>query len=279
MNQSVQKAVTFGLTSLFMGAAMVVSAAAYTTVTPSDLANMGGNGTADAPYQIDSVADWYAIASDLDAHYVLTDDINFDNLSESGGYSFSTAYKAIGSSGDGFTGVLDGDGYTIKNLNLQAGLFAEIEGATITNLNFDEVHCANNSGNSGLITYYARMTNEDVTISDITVTNSSVMSSGQCGGLLIAGSKTNDDGSRYQGMLTMDNITMEDVSLRGYVAAGVLAYAYNDFQGTFTNSTFENVSLQPSVDCADGTDGLTSPERIVYVAAGTLIHGITYGNL
>lgn len=85
----------------------------------------GGNGTADAPYLISSVGDLAQIVKAPGAHYRLTQDI--DAL----GRSVSI---------EEFSGVLDGDGKTISNLDVSSdhyygGLFGTTTGATIRNLN------------------------------------------------------------------------------------------------------------------------------------------------
>ena len=82
-----------------------------------------------------------------------------------------------------FTGVFDGDGHTIKNLNqntweldngyyytnLGMGLFSYVENATIKNLKMDN---ANISGESALCGIVAATAYGDCTFEDITVTNS-----------------------------------------------------------------------------------------------------------
>lgn len=109
-----------------------------------------GNGMKEAPFFIDSEEDLAKIGNDdlfvASANYVLKQDI-----------SLSGAFTPLTTSG--FTGSLNGDGYTISGLNVttaegvnNAGLFAKI-GATgvITNLTLKDVTINGEFENAGAI--------------------------------------------------------------------------------------------------------------------------------
>lgn len=72
-------------------------------------------------------------AANMSGNYRLTANINLEN----------TTFSGIGSTTTPFSGVFDGQGYTISNLNMtgeeNVGLFNVIEGATIKNINLDGV--------------------------------------------------------------------------------------------------------------------------------------------
>ncbi len=93
----------------------------------------GGEGTATNPYKISSIGDFQQIQNDLTAHYVLTNDI------DAGDYIF----KPITDDSKSFTGSIDGNGFTIRNLTIgedsnYGALFGNFgEGATIRNINFE----------------------------------------------------------------------------------------------------------------------------------------------
>jgi hypothetical protein len=76
----------------------------------------GGMGTQDEPYQISTVADWQALIatpSDWDKHFVLTADINMQNIS----------LNPIGN----FTGTFGGNGHVIRNVIINGGgLFDDV---------------------------------------------------------------------------------------------------------------------------------------------------------
>ena len=82
-----------------------------------------GSGTAEDPYQITSMTDFMKIENAPDAHYLVVNDVDFMSVPFAG---LKTA----------FTGVLDGDNYQFKNVNLDgSGLFAFVnDNATIKDL-------------------------------------------------------------------------------------------------------------------------------------------------
>ncbi|PSP31914.1 hypothetical protein BRC64_08435 [Halobacteriales archaeon QH_10_67_22] len=96
----------------------------------SILAGMAGSGTAEDPYEITNATELQAMNEDLDAHYVLVEDIDASGTrSWNGGQGFDP----IGDSRADFTGTFDGQNHTISGLSIRrdgtssVGLFAEIE--------------------------------------------------------------------------------------------------------------------------------------------------------
>lgn len=108
-----------------------------------------GDGGESTPYFIDTEEDLSLIGTNFEknAHYILKQDI-----------SLSTEFKPI-LNGDekGFSGVFDGNGYTIKNLTLtttegvtNAGLFSKIASTgVIKNLNLTDVNIDGEFENAG----------------------------------------------------------------------------------------------------------------------------------
>jgi hypothetical protein len=95
-----------------------------------------GSGTASSPYQIASCSDLQALnTSNPSAYYVLTTNIDCTGVS----------FTPIGLYGNAFTGVLDGQGYTISNVTVNepqkstVGVFASVNKATIKNTKFDAI--------------------------------------------------------------------------------------------------------------------------------------------
>ena len=99
----------------------------------------GGDGTGEDPFQIASCSMLGSVNDDLDAAYVVTDDLN---CADDG------ASVMIGTGENPFVGSFDGGGYCITlNLNVddaQVGLFAHTDGATIW-----RVHIAGSVTGSG----------------------------------------------------------------------------------------------------------------------------------
>jgi hypothetical protein len=95
-----------------------------------------GDGTEESPYQISSVEQLKEIGKGLNKHYILMEDITFED---------AVYWFPIGTTAAPFTGSLDGDGHTIKNLLIDspfdyAAFFGVTSNAKIKNLNFDNVN-------------------------------------------------------------------------------------------------------------------------------------------
>ena len=85
-----------------------------------------GAGTSDNPYRIGSCSQLGEITNDLSGYYVLVSNIDC---------SSDNSFAPIGG-GSPFTGTLDGQGHTIKDLQPSScGLFCYLNGSTVENLN------------------------------------------------------------------------------------------------------------------------------------------------
>ena len=111
----------------------------------------GGNGTASDPYLIASAAQFTRISDGLDKHYRLICDIDFN------GATINPIGQKVNSNDaivyDEFVGSLDGNGYTIKNLNIvghtHTGLFGIIgETGDIADLKLYNVKVSANINNA-----------------------------------------------------------------------------------------------------------------------------------
>ena len=90
-----------------------------------------------AQTQISTCADLQAMQNDLDGDYVLAGDVDCAG--------FGTGFEPVGTNAARFTGTLDGQGYTIRNLTIQksgtsaVGLFGSADGAVIENVTLENV--------------------------------------------------------------------------------------------------------------------------------------------
>lgn len=96
---------------------------------------ISGSGTESNPYLISSASDISKIHNDLNGYYKLTSNINMSGVD----------FEPIGNENEGaFTGTIDGNGYSISNLNINlpenkyVGFVGYLEG-TIKNLNLTNV--------------------------------------------------------------------------------------------------------------------------------------------
>ena len=98
------------------------------------------------PVEISNAEELQQVRGDLDGHYVLVDDIDLSHIKN---------FTPIGGYDDGFTGTLDGNGYTISNLTIDrpdganVGLFFGMDG-TIENLILRDVEVTGGEAVGGL---------------------------------------------------------------------------------------------------------------------------------
>lgn len=129
-------------------------------------APMNGSGTPEDPYQICDKYQFDAIRNDLSASYILINDIVFTEEDfQPGGYFYNdgNGWIAIGAeiiNNDvfyyyDFTGVLDGNGKSIKGIRINDGgsIFRYLKNATIKNLNLENaiLTCGSKRTWTGLI--------------------------------------------------------------------------------------------------------------------------------
>ena len=95
----------------------------------------GGSGTPENPYQISTREHLEAVNNNLTAHYILTADIDLQGITYNEALIAPNGNKAVSYyCGTAFTGVFDGNGYSIKNLHINAtgGLYVGFMGQSGT---------------------------------------------------------------------------------------------------------------------------------------------------
>ena len=131
-----------------------------------------GSGTTADPYIICSKAQWKQLVErpqDWSSQFKLAADIDFVGV--------AAADVAVGTSGQRFTGGLDGGGYSVKNFAGTASgsnaiaLFAYVGTSTFSNLTVQGFSVA---GTNDVALLVARASGASVTISSVTLQNSSV---------------------------------------------------------------------------------------------------------
>jgi len=177
-------------------------------------------------------------AGDLNCKVMLFSDIDLNDLGfdESG-----SNWTAVGDETESFNGIFDGNNFTISNLKinkpdeLRQGLFGQTEGATIKNVNLENVDITGKKFVAGLVSYATGNTiieNCDVSGS---VTGTDQSTGGSVGYL-------------------KDHSTMENCSFTGSVT-GVTATG--GLIGYTETSTVENCTMSGTVISIDYTGGLT----------------------
>jgi hypothetical protein len=117
----------------------------YLQMNVPDFEWLAGDGSENDPYLIDSCNALQYINNDLSAHYQLTRNISCDNIIPIGIFS------------QGFSGVLDGDNYTVtytENVDgfYGLGLFWDIVGGTVRDLNVEATLTGIDSNYAGALT-------------------------------------------------------------------------------------------------------------------------------
>ncbi len=115
-----------------------------------------GDGSAENPYQISSCEELQNAKEELDAHYILMNDVDCSETVEwNAGYGF----ERIGGYGEGnhFTGSFDGQGFMVENLYMShpysyyQGVFGIVENATIKGLELKNLSVYGAGETGGLV--------------------------------------------------------------------------------------------------------------------------------
>lgn len=104
-----------------------------------EICKISGNGTLENPFVVCDEDGLYNIRNDLDANYILGQDISLTK------WQSNLGWTPIGDNSNPFTGTIDGKGHTISNLyihnatNEPKGLFGRVTQAEIKNIHLKDV--------------------------------------------------------------------------------------------------------------------------------------------
>lgn len=126
INNSIQKILSYFIAAMLIFSCMPVVAQPVSATTKEFA---GGNGTEDDPYLIETKEHLDNVRNDLDAHYKMIADIRFsvEDFSNGGAfYNDGLGWNPIGPYDDlSFTGVFDGNNFTIYNLSITGRYIAK----------------------------------------------------------------------------------------------------------------------------------------------------------
>lgn len=223
-------------------------------------ATLSGEGTEESPYLISTVEDFDQIAEDLNAHYLIVNDLNFK----------SVARRPLGE----FYGVLDGGNHTMKNLYLSAslnnndsGLFTKIENGRIQNLTI-YAYLSARSMNSGILA--GRINNS--TIINCKLEGSSISANSYVGGFggYVVDSNFIDCG--YEGTIT----GRSGMYLGGIAGRSYDVNLYNCYSKTRIISGDANIG--GLIGGASGTTTISESYAEGYLKAQCFIGGLIGSN-
>jgi hypothetical protein len=224
-------------------------------IVSASAAALNGDGTAENPFQICNIEQLGQIKNGLNKHYILTEDIEF----EEGFY-----WTSLGTTAAPFSGSLDGNGHVIKNLLVDspydyASLFGVISNATIKNLTLENVDI--NGQN-----YVAALVASAVTNSIIENCSATgeIKGNTYVGGLVgsLSASEVRDstmsgkiNGATntggligiYNGSGAILNNTFQDGVITGATNTGGLIGIYNG-SGAILNNTFQDGVISGSIN-------------------------------
>jgi len=132
---------------------------------PASAFSGSGAGTQADPYQITNATQLQEMADDLNAHYVLANDID---CSDTVNWDSGAGFDPVGDKANKFTGTFDGQNHTITGLFINrggedyVGLFGyTVSGADIRNVGLEEVNIRGHQYVGGLIgwNYQGTLTN------------------------------------------------------------------------------------------------------------------------
>lgn len=165
---------------------------------------MDGKGTESDPYVIMTPEHFNSIRDDLDAYYVLGADLDFRDVTSAGGdlsYDKSVCSEGHGWQAiNGFSGSLDGQGHSIKNMS-QNNLLSCDGGQT-------NAYIENNNG------IFSNLSNS-VTIKNIVLEDNSLYCNGSCG--LLATNYNGTDGSKavFENIAMKNNFIVNSLDING----------------------------------------------------------------
>ena len=163
-----------------------------------------GEGTKSNPYIIRTPEHLASIQDDLDAYYVLGNDIDLKEATKTGGnlsYPSNTCPQGFGwKSINGFSGSLDGNGHTIKGLYQNNYISCNINGTTWKEWN--------NNGNGLFGTTLGNASIRNLVLEDFDM----ACQGGNCGVLVSKFVNESSDNGYYA---TFENIVVRNSKIRG----------------------------------------------------------------
>lgn len=229
-------------------------------ITPEELPGWDGVFPTESPltqddqnrYIIDEEADvaWLSVkdnAQSLAANstFIMTVDVNMNN-----GSGLAAIQLPSGS-------TLDGDGHTIKGLNLENALLGDVTDITVKNLNIEETTIVNTSDDVIHVGVLVNTLKGSNTFSNIHVKNSSVSTqNGAAGG--IVGHITRDSDEEELEVI-FDNCHVKETSVDGNVSEGHFVGLFRGYDNNEILKFNDNCTLEMEVQSRTGN--FVSPYR------------------
>lgn len=294
---SCHRVLPFSLAAVIIAFICVSSAAGVATAAdppanPEQTLNgLNGTGTANDPYVITNITELQAMSGDLDASYVLNNDINATSTAD---WNNGTGFTPVGDcdynpwtgrcdANNIFTGSFDGNGYTIQNLylnyssNRDVGLFGGINRAVIENVKLNNISVRSASvGNyvhtGGVVGYNFAGKIRNISVrGTIRSNNTAGMVVGSNAYGIITNVSTSGRITGEEAQL-LGGIAGENYGLRSLTQPGFIARAHTNATVINNQTAADSAHFQPA---AGGIVGMNHYSAKVMDTSAT---GVVYGN-
>ncbi|MBG9694171.1 hypothetical protein ABD91_25905 [Lysinibacillus sphaericus] len=231
----------------------------------------GGSGTAADPYLIADVDDFKLVSTNLKSHFKLVADIDFDWI----------PINPIGETmTTGFSGTLDGNGFKLKNVQVNSaedyvGIFGALNGANIRNVHIENVSVTSSGKYVGSLAGYARNT----TLTNVAVTGEVNVSGGNYTGGMVGNYDYTQSMPRNFNLskLLVDQTTGK-ISGKDYTGGvfGSIEHGYGDM-GTTYRVIVDEVSVNAKVVGSSEVGGFGGKIRSGTTLRNAVIRGEVTG--
>lgn len=217
-----------------------------------------GDGNIGSPFIIDSCIKLQEIQSNLDAHYILTDDIN---CHESSSWNNGAGFTPINS----FRGSLDGHNFTISGIKIYlpfsenpVGVFGDINSSTIKNIHFSMGEVYGGISNSGSVIGHSENSYIENVHTNISVKTNEITEAVGVGGLIG----------------NMNSTVMSKSSSKSTVESNTQNAKIGGLVGIATNSDIRNVYYSGTITASGsyigGVGGYITNTLYTSYASGTI---------
>ena len=210
-----------------------------------------GDGSINKPYLISSVDDFELIRKNSSKIFKLVNDIDCSNLTD-----FKTIYS--------FSGQLDGNGYTIKNLNInnQNGFINNLlTNGEVKNLNFENLMISNNNLTQTGLFGTVSGTLENVTIDSGQIKGSKTVTTSLIGTGSLAG--TVNSNAIIKDCYSSANV-VQGSNIGGLIGINKNATIQNCYVNGLINNGLKNTGAIIGIQYFSTYDSYNQPQNVVY---------------
>lgn len=201
---------------------------------------------------INSINDWSLLNTYPTENFKIKNDLDFSGVPE-------TKVRTT----KNFQGILDGENHTISNIRTTNYIFIQISGATMQNINFNNIQInATSNGSTGIINYNSttRSSLSNININDISINTTNSLTD-HIGGLIGFGQYIDIKNCTVNNIKIKANSNLESIMIGGLVGYLNNGSISNSF---VNNSDIETNHIENSNTYIGGIVGLSYSGKINY---------------